>query len=102
MKITLVHDHFNKDHLEEVIAEMKTLGAPTIRVFEIEDDWYQAIEGCHRLRACEILGLVPQIEILDSDTPFVNAENQEIIQWDGPLINVIGELGDIDNYNIEF
>jgi hypothetical protein len=104
MKVTLLHDTYDSEHLNKVLADMKKLGAPTIRAFAIDEnnDWYQAIEGSHRLRACEILGIMPTIEILDEDTPFVNDENQEIIDWDGPLIKAIGELGDIDNYSIEF
>lgn len=49
-----------------VMAEMETLGAPTIRVVDCGDN-YQAIEGCHRIEAAARLGLALNLEILDAD-----------------------------------
>lgn len=67
MEIFLTHDHYDKTHLEDVKAEMIKLGAPTIRVFDMGEGMYAAIEGCHRLRAAAALGVTPEIEILDYD-----------------------------------
>ena len=65
MQIALVHHHYDKQHLAEVIEQMKILGAPTIRVVDLGEDRYQALEGYHRLRACEELGISPELEIVD-------------------------------------
>lgn len=68
MNIILVHDHYNSDHLAEVIDQMRTLGAPKIKAVWVEcyDAWV-ALEGCHRVRAAEALGLVPEIDEIDYD-----------------------------------
>jgi hypothetical protein len=47
--------------LAAVIAEMRTLGAPTIRAVWTGDYWL-AIEGSHRLAAAHALGLTPEID----------------------------------------
>jgi len=58
MKIALLHKHFNKDHLEEVKAEMAVMGAPVIKAVWLEHlDLFAALEGCHRIRAAKELGL---------------------------------------------
>ena len=62
MTIALVHDHYDDEHLAEVIEEMRTLGAPKIHAVWMECyDGYQALEGCHRIRAAHALGLTPEI-----------------------------------------
>ncbi len=63
MKIALVHNHYDNEHLAEVIEEMKTLGAPTIKAVWMEcyGHW-AALEGCHRIRAAKEMGLTPEIE----------------------------------------
>lgn len=63
MTIVLLHSDYDKDHLAKVTAEMRELGAPTIKAIwsECHGIWF-ALEGCHRLRAAEALGLAPQIE----------------------------------------
>jgi hypothetical protein len=43
-------------HLAEVIAEMRRLGSPTIRVYDAGDHDV-ALEGSHRLAAAHTLGL---------------------------------------------
>lgn len=71
MRIALVHDHFDEAHLAEVIEEMKTLGAPTIKAVWMEcfNHW-AALEGCHRIRAAKALGLTPEIDEMGySDDP---------------------------------
>lgn len=64
MIIHLLHNHYDKEHLEEVKKEMLKRGAPTIKAYKVENGFYMAIEGCHRLRACKELGLTPKIDIL--------------------------------------
>jgi len=62
MKIALVHDHYDDQHLDAVIAEMRALGAPSIHAVWMDCyDCYAALEGCHRIRAAKALGLVPEI-----------------------------------------
>ena len=62
MKIALIHDYFDVTHLAEVSAQMRVMGAPTIHAvwMEVYGAWV-ALEGCHRLRAAQALGLVPEI-----------------------------------------
>jgi hypothetical protein len=66
MKIALVHDHYDEAKLTEVIAQMRMLGAPTIRAVWMEcyGAW-AALEGCHRIRAAQALGITPVIEPAD-------------------------------------
>jgi hypothetical protein len=67
MVTTLYTIHgFNEAHVEAVMAEMRTLGAPTIRVVDCTDH-YMAIEGTHRLEAAARLGLSPNLAVLDQD-----------------------------------
>jgi len=62
MIISLLHNHYSPEHLEEVKAEMIKRGAPRIRAIwsEINGEW-MAVEGCHRIRAAHALGLTPII-----------------------------------------
>lgn len=50
----------NPMHLERVIGEMKTLGAPEVRAYW-DGEKYIALEGSHRLAAAEALGMTPTI-----------------------------------------
>lgn len=63
MRIILAHAHYSTEHLVEVAEQMRSLGAPTIKAVWLEGygEW-QALEGCHRIRAAKALGLVPVIE----------------------------------------
>ena len=54
------------DRLEEVKSEMRILGAPTIRVVDCID-YYQALEGSHRIAAAHALGLTPELMIFGQD-----------------------------------
>lgn len=99
-KISLLHNHYDKDRLVKITDEMKILGAPTIRVYDCGfEGIYQAIEGCHRLRACEILGITPNLVELDKSTPINTLNN---IDTDYDNFTTIEDLGDWDNYYIEF
>ncbi|AWM24079.1 hypothetical protein [Sinorhizobium fredii] len=63
--IVLLND-VNEEHLQAVKTEMAALGCPSIRAI---DDGYRliAIEGSHRLRAAEELGIAVNIEIVEED-----------------------------------
>jgi hypothetical protein len=77
--INLVHKHFDEKHLAEVIEEMKKIGSPIIKAVKLEDEEYQALEGCHRIRAAKILGLPIKVELIE--------ENDE---------RIISEITDVD------
>lgn len=97
MEIVLLHNHYDAEKLAGVVADMETLGVPTIRVYDLEiDDLYQAIEGSHRLRACEILNIEPTIEIIDSDTPIEGLD----LDVDFLDDDTVSTLGDWENYRI--
>ena len=93
MNIILKHNHFDGCKLAQIIEEMKIMGAPTIKVYQTENEYdeeFQAIEGCHRLRACKILGIEPIIVILDSEELL---ENHKELDHEGTKITV----GEIEN-----
>lgn len=100
MKIALLHNHYNEDHLAEVMADMGAMGAPTIKVLDLDfDDMYQALEGSHRLRACERLLITPVIEIVDGNVP-VGTLGLDI-DVDDPSVPVDeAGIGDYENYKI--
>jgi len=54
------------EHLDAVIASMRGMGAPTIRVVDCGDH-YMALEGTHRLHAAQTLGLAPRLVVIDQD-----------------------------------
>lgn len=54
------------DKLADVTAEMRRLGAPTVRVVDC-GDYYMALEGSHRLAAARALGIEPELVIYDQD-----------------------------------
>lgn len=54
------------DKLASVIAEMRILGAPTIEVVDC-GDYYQALEGSHRLAAAAELGIEPILTVYAQD-----------------------------------
>jgi len=97
--VYLLHNHFDSDHLDAVVKEMKVLGAPTIRAYELGfDGLIQAIEGCHRLRACEVLGIVPNIELIAASDLISSVEGLDCDWSDEP----IESIGGLDNDNINF
>lgn len=99
MKIVLLHNHYDQGHLNKVIKKMKTLGAPVIQAYHLWDDLYQAIGGCHRLRAAEILGVTPIIEVIDAKTTIWSLG---LDAWDDYDENeTIDLLGDWENYTVE-
>lgn len=99
MKVALMHDHYNADHLEQVKQEMLVLGPPEIKVLDLGfDDLYQAVEGCHRLRAAEELGITPTWIFVNADD---NAHDLGL-DVDDAQEKLACELGDWENYKIEF
>ena len=99
MKIVLLHNHYSVDTLQNIIAEMRKRGRPTIRVYDLGfDELYQAIEGCHRLRACEILGITPKIRYIKSTTKISRLTNIDVDFDDDD--DTVAILGDWGNYQI--
>lgn len=66
MRIILPHAHFDADHLAAVSAEMEVLGAPTIKAIDC-GEYFVALEGAHRIRAAQQLGLSVEIEEIEFD-----------------------------------
>jgi len=92
MLVGLVHDHFDKNHLDKVVAEMKKLGTPKIKAVYIEcHDMYVALEGCHRLRACEKLGIVPEFELLEYDDVYELKGGQIGIDSDCKISDILDD-----------
>jgi len=99
MNIILAHNHFDKNHLEAVVSDMEKLGAPEIRCYDPDyENFVFAIEGCHRLRACEILGIEPKLIFIEPDTKITELED---LDFDGGVESIC-EIGDYDNYTIKF
>ena len=42
MDVILMHEHFDEQHLAEVMDEMRTLGAPVIRAVHLDGDLWVA------------------------------------------------------------
>ena len=79
MQIALLHKHYNRGQLEQVKREMVELGAPIIRAIwsEMYGLWL-AVEGSHRLRAAEELGISPKIDdISDDDTVMIQVDGDD-------------------------
>lgn len=60
-----IHGH-NEARVLQVMEEMRTMGAPTIRVVDCGDH-YMAIEGTHRLEAAARLEVAPNLVVLEQD-----------------------------------
>jgi hypothetical protein len=54
------------EKLKAVIGEMREMGAPTIEVIDC-GDYFQALEGSHRLAAAYALGLEPDLVVHAQD-----------------------------------
>ena len=98
MRIALLHNHYDQEHLNKVVEEMKTMGAPKIKVLDLGfDDMAQALEGSHRLRAAEILGITPEFEWIGEDELVADLD----LDVDCDEGATVSELGDYENYQIE-
>ena len=78
------------DHLSEVMAEMRKLGVPTVRVVDC-GDYYMALEGTHRLHAAADLGLAPALVVLAQDE-LVEADSLDWQDLQAGEIYTAGEL----------
>ena len=74
MTIVLVHEHLDEAHLDAVIQEMQTLGTPTIRAIKTDDNFWYALEGCHRLRAAHRPGLTPIIDEVEYNDDIITVQ----------------------------
>lgn len=54
--LVLVHDYYDDGHLEAVKAEMVKRGSPTLHGV-VTDGAIYLLEGCHRARAAQALGV---------------------------------------------
>lgn len=84
------------EKLEAVIAEMRVLGAPTIRAIDCGDH-LMALEGSHRLAAAAALDLEPIFEIIDQgeEIDISGYDWFEAQNWDSTVYlagEVAGEL----------
>ena len=62
MVVCTLHWYYSPAHLEEVLAEMRSRGAPTLRGhFDREAGIFLLREGTHRIRAAHELGLAPHL-----------------------------------------
>ena len=81
MRVALLHNHYDEEHLAQVMEEMKQLGAPKIHAVWMDcyGHWV-ALEGCHRIRAAKELGLTPEIiEVEYSDDTFETDGEEYVI-----------------------
>jgi len=73
-EIVLLNEQYCRDHLDHVSEDMKLLGSPTIHVaYSADRDLCCALEGTHRLRAAEILGIPVKIEEIECDETILSA-----------------------------
>lgn len=71
----------DETHLAEVITQMETLGAPTLKAVYLDAyNAYMLLEGTHRLAAALALGLTPVIETVDVDLD--DAVEVHVSDWD--------------------
>ena len=100
MKIALVHEHYDEAHLEAVKNEMLVLGAPVIKAVWMECyNRFQALEGCHRIRAAKELRLTPVIE----EVEYSEETRMSDIGCECEEDYAVSEIcGDNKNFEIEF
>jgi len=94
------------DKLADVIEQMRSLGAPTIRVVNC-GDFYMALEGSHRLAAAAELGLVPELVIYEQDDEIDVTEHDwyDSANWTGERYTageVAGELYSVRAVDYQF
>jgi len=105
MKIALIHEGFEEEHLGEVIECMERAGAPRIRAVWMEcyGHW-AALEGCHRIRAAKLLGLVPEIIEVDYDAAVWVGDNEVSEVSEGSEVPSEGylasEIADVSNGSV--
>ncbi len=91
MRIALVHTEYDSSRLIKIRDEMIRIGAPKIHAVWMDcyDHW-QALEGCHRLRAAYDLGLTPEIIEVD----YTDQMCSSIIGYDGDSDYMVSEICD--------
>jgi len=85
-------DDVDPETLEAAKAEMRVLGATTIRVVDCGDH-YMAIEGVHRLAAAAELGIAPNLTILKQDD-MVEADSLDRQHFQAGEIRTAGEIAE--------
>ena len=88
------HLPYSDDHLARVIADMRRLGAPSLRCVRYRGHVI-AIEGSHRLAAAHHLGLVPLLRLLPPDSS--NSSSELDAFWDRALSSLIPWCFDVDD-----
>jgi hypothetical protein len=88
MRITALHKT-DAEHLDRVAAEMKELGAPTIRAIETAYGLV-AFEGVHRLAAAALLKITPEIIVIEDGETVADHGLQD---FEGQALTV-GEIAD--------
>jgi hypothetical protein len=77
------HLPYDDGHLGEVVAEMRQIGAPTLRVMDHRGA-LMATEGSHRLAAAHHLGIVPKLVVEVSDVPGDLCAHWDVVASDLP------------------
>lgn len=99
--LVTLHNHYDQDKLNVVIEQMRKLGPPKIHAFDLGfDGLVQAVEGTHRIRAAEILGLAPEIVYIDKELTIDKATEAYNLDLDFGCAEKIKEVGDWENYSI--
>ena len=76
-------------HVQTVMADMKTMGPPTIRAIWTGDA-YDAIEGSHRVEAAYQLGLPVRVIEVEADTV---VDDHDLID-DLPEVTTAGDIAE--------
>jgi hypothetical protein len=86
------HGLDENNHLDQVIADMRQMGAPVIKAVWLEAyvAW-MALEGSHRIVAAKRLGLEPQIEAVEYDP---EATTDELVPDSYQDTHTLEELAD--------
>jgi len=91
MTIALVHTQYDNKHLDEVKNLMMSLGTPIIHAVWMECyQMYAALDGCHRLRAAQMLGITPIIEEVEYSDDMAST----VTGYDGDDDYMISEICD--------
>ena len=107
MRVTAIHG-VDQEKLASVVAEMITLGAPTIRIVNSCNGWL-AIEGTHRLAAASKLGLEPNFieladdELVDGETIDIDVGNDmsdNEVDGSYPAWTLVEQIGGGATYKI--
>ena len=89
-KVYAKHLPYEDGHLGKVVEDMRTQGAPTIRVVEYKG-YYFALEGSHRIAAAHYLNLTPNFVVLEPDAEGINWDPVVVTlpQYEFPFAEVL-------------